>query len=168
MMGDLMILAFQTDQTRISTLMVGPERWETPQLYDDVFEKPVNHHEMTHDDAYDDMVAKIDRFHVKQYAYLIEQMQKQTEGERTLLDNCYFVLGSGIGDGNSHSYRQLPMIIAGSGGRELDKNRHITCEKGTPLANLWLTLAREMGVSLERFADSDRPLTEFVSAERGV
>ena len=64
MMGDLMLLAFQTDQTRIATLMVGPERWETPQLYDGVFEKPVNHHVMTHDTSQDEDVAKIDRFHV--------------------------------------------------------------------------------------------------------
>jgi len=153
----------QTDQTRIATLMVGPERWETPQLYDDVFEKPVNHHEMTHDDAFDDMVAKIDRFHVQQYAYLIERMQAQHEGERTLLDNCFFVLGSGLGDGNSHSYKQLPMIIAGSGGRKLDIGRHITCPKGTPLANLWLSLAHEMGLKMDRFADSDGPLKEYVS-----
>ncbi len=163
MMGDLMILALQTDQTRIATLMVGPERWETPQLYDDVFEKPVNHHEMTHDDAFDEMVAKIDRFHVQQFAYLVERMQAQHEGERTLLDNCFFVLGSGLGDGNSHSYKQLPMIIAGSGGRKLDNGRHITCPKGTPLANLWLSLAHEMGLKMDRFADSDGPLKEFVS-----
>lgn len=163
MMGDLMVLALKTDQTRIASLMVGPERWQTPQLYDGVFDKPVNHHEMTHDDAFDDMVAKIDRFHSEQLAYVIKRMKAEREGERTLLDNTFLVYGSGIGDGNSHSYEELPMIIAGSGGLDLEKNRHVACRKGTPLANLWLTLADQMGVELERFADSTGKLDRFVS-----
>jgi hypothetical protein len=163
MMGDLMILALQTDQTRVATFMVGPERWETPQMYDGVFDKPVNHHQMTHDDAFDDMVAKIDRFHVQQYAYLVNRLKQEREGEGTLLDSCFFVLGSGIGDGNSHSYKQLPMVIAGGGGEQIEGGRHIVCPDGTPLANLWLTLARKMGVNLDRFADSTQPLDEFVA-----
>ncbi|MGI9519953.1 MAG: DUF1552 domain-containing protein [Pirellulaceae bacterium] len=162
LMGDLMILAFQTDQTRVATLMVGPERWETPQLYDGVFEKPVQHHQMTHDDAYDEAVALIDRFHVTQYLYLINRLKASQEGEGSMLDNCLFVLGSGLGDGNSHSYEQLPTIIAGSGGGRVQTGRVIECEKGTPLSNLWLTLAREMGLQLDEFADSTGTLKEYV------
>ena len=112
LMGDLMVLAFQTDQTRIATMMVGPERWQTPQLYEGVFEKPISHHVLTHDPQYDDVVAKIDQFHVEQYAYLIDRLKNIQEGEKTLLDNCSFVLGSGLGNGAQHSYEQLPLILS--------------------------------------------------------
>ncbi len=161
LMGDLMILAFRTDQTRIATLMVGPERWQSPQMYDGVFDKPVSHHVLTHDTAMNDKVAKIDRFHVQQFAYLIEQLKQQREGDGTMLDQCCFVLGSGIGNGARHSYEQLPMIIAGSGGGQFDTGRHLNCSAGTPLANLWLSLADTMGVKLKRFADSTGKLQGF-------
>lgn len=163
MMGDLMILAFQTDQTRIASLMVGPERWETPQLYDGVFEKPVNHHVMTHDTTCNEDVAKIDQFHVAQYAYLVERMKNITEGDGTLLDHCSFVLGSGIGNGASHSYDELPIVIAGSGGGSFQSGRHVAAQSKTPLANLWLSIAKSMGVELPDFADSTEPLKNFMA-----
>jgi hypothetical protein len=164
LMGDLMVLALRTDQTRIVTLMVGPERWETPQLYDGVFDKPVQHHQMTHDDAFDEEVSLIDRFHVTQYLYLINRLREAREGEQNLLETTYFVLGSGLGDGNSHSYRELPMVVAGGNAHGVQTGRQIQCPEGTPLANLWLSLARQMGLSLDGFADSTGPLTQYVSA----
>jgi hypothetical protein len=162
LMGDLMILAFRTDQTRIATLMVGPERWQSPQMYDGVFDKPVSHHVLTHDTTMDDKVAKIDLFHVQQYAYLINQLKEHREGDGTMLDHCSFVLGSGIGNGARHSYEQLPMIIAGTGGGQFETGRHLSCSAGTPLANLWLSLADSMGVQLDRFADSTEQLKGFI------
>ena len=163
LMGDLMVLAFQTDQTRIATMMVGPERWQTPQLYEGVFEKPISHHVLTHDPEQDDVVAKIDQFHVEQYAYLIERLKSIQEGEKTMLDNCSFVLGSGLGNGAKHSYEQLPLIVAGSGGGAFETGRHLKASKGTPLANLWLSMADNMGVELKRFADSTQRLQGFNS-----
>ena len=164
LMGDLMVLAFQTDQTRIATMMVGPERWQTPQLYEGVFEKPISHHVLTHDPEYDDVVAKIDQFHVEQYAYLIDRLKSIQEGEKSLLDNCSFILGSGLGNGARHSYEQLPLIVAGSGGGAFETGRHLKASKGTPLANLWLSVADNMGVKLDRFADSTRRLQGFNNA----
>ena len=163
LMGDLMVLAFQTDQTRIATMMVGPERWQTPQLYEGVFDKPISHHVLTHDPEQDDIVAKVDQFHVAQYAYLIDRMKQIKEGEKTLLDNCSFVLGSGLGNGARHSYEQLPVIVAGSGGGAFETGRHLKADKGTPLANLWLSMADNMGVKLDRFADSTEHLRGFNS-----
>lgn len=161
LMGDLMVLAFQTDQTRIATMMVGPERWQTPQLYEGVFEKPISHHVLTHDPEYDDVVAKIDQFHVEQYAYLIDRLKTIQEGEKTLLDNCSLILGSGLGNGARHSYEQLPLIVAGSGGGAFRTGRHLKADKGTPLANLWLSVADNMGLKLDRFADSTQRLQGF-------
>ncbi|MFK7766806.1 MAG: DUF1552 domain-containing protein [Mariniblastus sp.] len=162
MMGDLMVLAFQTDQTRVTSMMVGPERWETPQFYEGVFDKPVGHHVMTHDTAYNDEVAKIDRFHVQQYTYLVNRLSQIKEGDGTLLDNCSFVLGSGLGDGSRHSYRQLPVVIAGSAAGSFETGRHFTASKGTPIANLWLSLSDVMGLKLDSFADSSQRLKNFI------
>ena len=73
------------------------------------------------------------------------------------------ILGSGLGDGNSHSYLELPMIIAGSGGGRVQTGRQITCAEGTPLANLWLSLGRDLGLAVDEFADSTGPLTEYLA-----
>ena len=162
MMGDLMVLGFQTDQTRVTSMMVGPERWETPQFYEGVFDKPVGHHVMTHDTAYNDDVAKIDRFHVLQYAYLLNRLQNIREGDGTLLDNCTFILGSGLGNGARHSYKQLPVVIAGSGASSFETGRHLKASEGTPIANLWLSLSDVMGLELESFADSSQRLKNFI------
>ena len=162
MMGDLMVLAFQTDQTRIATMMVGPERWETPQFYEGVFEKPVSHHVMTHDTTEDDRVAKIDRFHVEQYAYLVNKLKSIQDGEATLLDKCTFVLGSGLGNGAQHSYEQLPIVIAGQGNGAHTSGTHIKAADGTRLANLWLSLGNMMGLEIDQFADSTGTLDGFL------
>ncbi len=162
MMGDLMVLAFQTDQTRIATMMVGPERWETPQFYEGVFEKPVSHHVMTHDTSEDDRVAKIDRFHVEQYAYLVNKLKSVQDGETTLLDKCTFVLGSGLGNGAQHSYEQLPIVIAGQGNGRHTSGTHIKAAEGTRLANLWLSLGNMMGLEIDQFADSTGTLDGFL------
>jgi hypothetical protein len=161
LMGDMMVLAFRTDQTRVATFMIGPERWQTPQLYEGVFDKPVNHHIMTHDTACDDQVSLIDQFHVQQYAYLVDQLKKIPEGDGTLLDNCSFVLGSGLGNGARHSYKQLPLVMAGSGGGKIETGRHLMADEGTPLANLRLSLAENMGLNLENFADSTGRLAQL-------
>lgn len=162
MMGDLLVLAFQTDQTRIATMMVGPERWETPQYYEGVFDKPVSHHVMTHDSTEDERVAKIDRFHVKQYAYLIKKLKTIQDGETTLLDKCTFVLGSGLGNGAQHSYEQLPIVIAGNGNGSHHSGTHLKASQGTRLANLWLSLGHMMGLEIDQFADSTGTLDGFL------
>ena len=118
---------------------------------------------MTHDDVFDEDVALIDRFHVQQYLYLINRMKSIPEGDGSLLDNTYFVLGSGLGDGNSHSYLELPMVIAGGRNLGVETGRQINCPEGTPLANLWLTLGKQMGLELTEFADSTSDLSDYQS-----
>lgn len=160
LMGDLITAAFQTGLTRVATLMVGPERWNTPFLFEGVFEKPVSHHLMSHQPKkYFEEMLKIDRFHVEQFAYLVEKMDSIEEADgSTLLDNAILTYGSGLGDGATHQYNDLPIIVAGSGGGRFRLGRHLKCEDGTPLANLWLTHAQTMGLDMERFADSTGPL----------
>ncbi len=164
LMGDLMIVALQNDLTRVATMMIGPERWDTPTMYEGVFDKPRNHHHLSHAQGDEDVcleLEKIDLFHVEQFAYLVEKMDSVREGERSLLDNTVFTLGSGLGDGKTHQYNELPIITAGSGGGRFDTGRLINCKSGTPLANLWLSYAQLMGVDRPRFADSTGPLSEL-------
>ena len=156
LMGDLMVVALQTGLTNVTTFMVGPERWDTPYKFDGLFDKPRSHHGMSHNQTkmIDDLL-KVDRFHMEQYVYLIERMDAIEESDgSSLLDNTMFTYGSGLGDGSTHQYNDLPIIVAGSGGGKLKTGLHINMPEGTPLANLWLTQANAMGLGLERFADS--------------
>lgn len=156
LMGDLFVLAFQLDLTRVATLLVDPERWDTPRMYHGVFDKPQNHHVLTHTkgDEAREKLKRIDRFHVEQFAYIVRKLRSIQEGEKTLLDNSLVVLGSGLGDGRVHSYKNLPVVLAGRGGGRIDSGQHVKFSKGTPLANLWLTLLHTVGVPEKRFADS--------------
>ncbi len=96
LMGDLMILAFRQDFTRVATLLVDPERGDTPRMYHGVFDNPQNHHVLTHTkgDSAKAKLQKIDRFHVAQFAYVVEKMAATPDGEGTLLDHCAVALGS--------------------------------------------------------------------------
>ena len=165
LMGDLMIAALQTGLTHVATLMIGPERWNTPFLYESLSDKPLSHHGMSHDQKdYLKELLQIDRFHMEQFAYLVERMDGIQESDGTsLLDNTIFTYGSGLGDGARHQCTELPIIVAGSGGGMLRTGQHLHCAKGTPLANLWLTHARIMGQNLKQFADSIAVVQELLT-----
>lgn len=155
LMGDLMVVALQTGLTNVTTFMVGPERWDTPYKFEGLFDKPRSHHQMSHNQTkmIDDLL-KVDRFHMEQYVYLLDKMDNIEESDGTsLLDNTLFTYGSGLGDGSTHQYNDLPIVVAG-GGKRIQSGQHINMPEGTPLANLWLTQARMMGLEMERFADS--------------
>ena len=173
LMGDLMVTALQTGLTNVATFMVGPERWNTPFLYETLFDKPRSHHGMSHNQGkFIEDLLKLDQFHMAQFAYLAEKMDNIEEANgRTLLDNIIFTYGSGLGDGATHQYSALPIILAGSGGGKLITGKHLNLsvtsgpipkkdgqyqkiEGGTPLANLWLTQAKVMGLKQKRYADS--------------
>ena len=160
-MGDLMILALQTDLTRVATIMTAPERWGTPLMVHGLFDKPIQHHGMTHNQGNDDTLAKLkelDRFHVEQFARLVAKMDAIEEGEGTLLDNMMFTLGSGLSSGEHHVYNDLPTVIAGRGGGHLRTNHHLKSPEGTPIANLWVSMAQIMGVQTKQIGDSTAAL----------
>lgn len=165
LMGDLMVVALQSGLTNVATFMVGPERWDTPFLYESLFDKPMSHHQMSHNqDKFLAELLRVDRFHMEQFAYLAEKMDAIKEANGlSLLDNTLFTYGSGLGDGATHQYTDLPIIVAGSGGGKLLSGKHLHCPEGTPLANLWLTQARAMGLKMERFADSSGELSRIIA-----
>ena len=157
LMADLMLLAFQTDLTRVATFPIANDGSNRPYKMIDVAE---GHHDLSHhgqDPKKLEKIAKINTFHVRQVAYLLERMKAVKEANGTcLLDNVMVVYGSGIGDGNRHNHDDLPVLLLGKGGGTVEGGRHLAFPKraDTPLMNLYLSLFDRMGAPTERFGDS--------------
>lgn len=154
LMMDLIILAFQTDVTRIATFVLANEGSNKTYPAVNVSD---GHHNISHHGGDEDKIAKILRiniFHSEQLAYFLEKLDAIPEGEGTLLDHSMIVYGSGNADGNRHSHHDLPILLAGNGCGTLNSGRHIEYPKETPLNNLWLSLLNRMDVNMQRLGDS--------------
>ena len=153
-MFDLMVLAFQTDTTRLSTFMLahdGSNR-SFPELG-----VPDAHHSLSHhqnDPQKLAKIAKIDQFYLRQFGYFLDKMKAVKEGESTLLDNSMIVFGGGIGDGNRHNHDNLPILLAGRAGGTLTPGKRILLPGETPMTNLYLAILERMGVPAEKVGDS--------------
>jgi hypothetical protein len=165
LMGDLMVTALQSGLTNVGTLMVGPERWTTATNWEGILDKPYSHHGMTHAIQHHmEHLLKLDRFHVSAFARLLERMDSIEEANgTTLLDNTIFTLGAGMGDGTTHQYNDLPLVVAGGGGGTLKLGQHVHCKRGTPLANLWLTQLQALGIERKKYADSTATVAEILA-----
>jgi hypothetical protein len=159
LMLDLIVLAFWTDTTRNVTFMfandVSPRNFS---FLDGVRE---NHHSSSHhakQPAKIEAYKKITRWHVGQFAYLLDRLRSIREGERTLLDNSMIMCGSSLSDGDRHDPNNLPILLGGGGGGRIRGGRHIASPKNTPLCNLYVSMLDCMGVPAERFGDSTGPL----------
>lgn len=153
-LGDLVVLAFQTDTTRVSTLVFANEGSNRSYPFLDV---PEGHHDLSHHEGKEEKQAKLQRinqFHVTQFAYFLERLRSVREGDQTLLDRSLIVYGSGIADGNAHNHNNLPIILAGKGGGLVTPGRHIAYRDGTPLTNLYLSMLDGAGIHLESLGDS--------------
>lgn len=163
--ADLMLAALQMGITNVSTFMIGPERWDASLMYEGVFSKPVQHHNMTHNQKKEEVATelqKIDIFHLEQLSYVISRMKEIKESDGTsLFDNSILTYGAGLGDGATHQYFDLPMIVAGKGQGQIKQGRFIRCKSGTLNSNLWLTLANLMGLETESFADSNAVISDL-------
>jgi hypothetical protein len=156
LMCDLLVIAFRTDLTRVVTLPFANEGSNRPYK---MIEVPEGHHDLSHhgNDAKKlEKIAKINKFHVEQLAYLLGKMKDVKEGTGTLLDNVMLVYGSGNGDGNRHNHDELPVLLVGRGGGSIESGRHIVYPKraDTPITNLFLALFERMGAPATRFGDS--------------
>ncbi len=163
--ADLMLAALQMGITNVSTFMIGPERWDASLMYEGVFPKPVQHHSMTHNQKKEEVakeLQKIDIFHLEQFSYVISRMKEIKESDgTTLFHNSLVTYGAGLGDGATHQYFDLPMIVAGKGQGQIKQGRFIKCKSGTLNSNLWLTLAHLMGLEMESFADSNAVISDL-------
>jgi hypothetical protein len=161
LMCDMMVLAFRMDITRVSTCMVARDGSERTFRWLGLSD---GHHTLSHHGSNPEKLealAKIDRFHVEQFAYLLGKMKSVKEGERTLLDNSMIMFGAGISDGNRHNHNHLPILLAGRGGGTITPGRHVQYATSTPLCNLYLSMLDRMGVKQDRFSDSTGMLTNL-------
>ncbi len=164
LMFDMLLLAFQTDSTRVATMLLAGEGSNRTFPEIGIAE---GHHNLTHHSGKEDMIAKvkeIDLWYVKQLAKFLEKMEKTSDVDgRSLLDNSMIVYGSGNADGNRHTHANLPILLAGSGGGTFKPGRYVR-SKPAPLSNLFLSMADCMGVhDLERHGDSTGRLEGVVS-----
>lgn len=153
LMHDLLIVAFQSDITRISTMLYSREGSNRayPELGFTDGHHPITHHRYLPDLI--EKVTKINCYHLEQFAYFVKKLKSISEGDGTLLDHCMLVYGSAHSDGNRHSHLDLPTIIVGRGNGVLKTGRHIVYPE-TPMTNLFLTLLDKMGVPTDKLGDS--------------
>jgi hypothetical protein len=159
---DLLALAFQTDQTRIATFVFANDG--SNRSYRAAIGVAEGHHDLSHhggDKEKHEKIKKINRFHLSLFSAFLQKLKTTKEGDGSVLDNAMIVYGSGIGDGNRHNHDDLPILLAGRGGRTLKSGRHIRFPRETPLTNLYLSLLERVDVHLESFGDSRGPLTDI-------
>lgn len=154
-MYDILTLAFQTDTTRIATLLLaydGSNR-TFPEL--GISE---GHHHLTHNQNVDELakkVAKIDQFYVSRFARFLQRLKETIDIDgNSLLHNSMIVYGGAIADGNRHTHSNLPVILAGHGGGKLSAGRFLKVPQ-QPMANLFVSMLNNFGVAVDDFGDSN-------------
>jgi Protein of unknown function (DUF1552) len=151
---DLLVLAFQTDTTRIGTFMLGREGSEQKYRMIGVNE---GHHTISHHMNKPDNLEKlklINTYLVTQLAYLTGKLKAVKEGDGSLLDHCMIAFGGAIADPNRHNHHDLPLLLVGRGGGTIKTGRHIRYKTDTPLNNLWLAMLDRFGAKADRLGDS--------------
>jgi hypothetical protein len=154
LMYDVMVLAFQTDTTRISSFMLANAGSNRTYPMVDVTS---GHHSLSHhrnNEQKMEQIARIDRYLIEQYGYFLGKLKAITEGERTLLDNCMILYGSGIADANRHTHHDLPILLAGRGGGSINSGRYLEFPRDTPLNNLFVSMCRRAGADVQELGDS--------------
>jgi len=146
LMMDLMVIAYQTDMTRVVSCMIAHEGSNRSYRSIGV---PDGHHSMTHHDGDPvkiEKVVKINHLHARTFAYLIEKMQSTPDGDGTLLDHSMILYGSSISDGNAHTHDDLPLVLVGGACGQIKGGRHLRFPKETPMNNLLLTMLFKAGL----------------------
>ncbi len=154
LMCDMLVLAFQSDITRVATFVLANEG--SNKNYPDLGVRE-GHHELSHHGRDAEKLRKIreiNKFHVTQFAYLLGKLKSIREGDGTLLDHCMIAYGSGNSDGDRHNHDDLPLLLAGRGGGTIQTGRHLRVAKETPIANLWQSLLERMDVRVPFVGDS--------------
>jgi hypothetical protein len=154
LMMDLLALAYQTDMTRISTFMMAREvsAHAYPEIGVADSHHPLSHHQ--DEPAKLERLHKINEYHFRQFAYLVKKLSTMPEGDGMMLDYTMFMYGTGISDSNTHFHDDLPIALVGGKAAGIKGGRYIRYAKGTPLANMHMTLLEKLGVPVEKFGNS--------------
>jgi hypothetical protein len=153
LMADLQVLAFQADITRVITFMMGREKTNRPFPEIGIADA---HHPLTHhagNQSKIDKVLQIEALQSELFAYYVEKLQATADGDGSLLDHSIVTFGSAISDGNSHDFRDLPLLVFGTGGG-IKGGRHLKYPIETPMTNMFLTALDRLGLPVENFGDS--------------
>ncbi len=148
---DLIPLALQTDSTRLISVMI--------QGRNDVPAVPgvsIDHHNLSHHGQDPEKIRQlrlVEEAQIKALGKLLADMKRKTEEGSRLLDNTAIVFGSNLGNANSHDTKNLPIMLAGGRFRH-GQHLMLDREKNTPLSNLFVQIAQQMGQPLERFGSS--------------
>lgn len=154
LLADMLVLAFQTDTTRVATYMFANEGSNKPYPFIGVKD---GHHTLSHHENSQEKqmrISAINQFHARQLAYFLQKLQSIREGDGNLLDHAVVVYGSSISDGNRHNHDDLPVALIGGGGGTLSTGRHVRYPQETPMCNLFLSLLDRAGAGAESFGDS--------------
>ena len=156
---DVMLLAFETDSTRVCSFLLAHDGSNRSFKEIDISD---GHHDLSHHKKNAERlekIARIDQFYVERLAYFLQRAKatKLSDGS-PLLDHMMVCYGSGISDGDRHNHDDLPVIVAGGRAVGWQPGRFIRTER-KPMANLHVDMIRRMGVSIERFGDSDGALS---------
>jgi hypothetical protein len=161
LLADLIVLAFQTDTTRIATFVLANEGSNRAYPFIGVRD---GHHSISHHGHDPVKLAKIQDinvFHSTQLAYLLERLKSVKEGDGNLLDHSMIVYGSGNGDGDRHNHDDLPILLAGKGCGTIKQGRHIVYSKEVPLNNLWVSMLNRMDIRDVQLGDSTGELKKL-------
>ena len=161
LLADLIVLAFQTDTTRVATFVLANEGSNRAYPFIGVRD---GHHSISHHGHDPVKLAKIQDinvFHSTQLAYLLERLKSVKEGDGNLLDHSMIVYGSGNGDGDRHNHDDLPILLAGKGCGTIKQGRHIVYSKEVPLNNLWVSMLNRMDIRDVQLGDSTGELKKL-------
>ena len=158
LMCDIIAIAFQTDKTRVATLLLARDLGA---LYYPFLEVREGHHSASHNNNSDDY-ERIARFHLGQLAYLAARLDSMPEGNGTVLDNSCLMWLSNMWIGRKHDNTRLPLVLAGGLGGTLQTGRTLDYlqagDENRKMCSLFLSIMDRMGVKLERFGDAETRL----------
>ena len=158
LMMDIMVLAFWTDSTRVSTFMFGNAvSGKNFSFLDGV---SGSHHSISHHKNDKKQLGQyqiINTWHTEQYAYMLQRMKEIPEGSATLLDNSMVLFGSGIRDGNAHATKDIPIVLGGGAKGQLKTGRHLETS-GADLSSLYVGMLKRLGVSKQKVGEASREL----------
>ena len=155
-MFDLQVLAHQVDLTRVSTFMLGRE--VSSRTYTEIgvadAHHPLSHHEYQPEKIA--AMAKINTYHAELFSEYLEKLRSTPDGDGSLLDNMLLLYGGGMSDSNSHSPLNLPVLLLGGCGGQLEGGRHLRYPNDPLMPNLLVTLMEKLGVPVERLGGERR------------
>jgi hypothetical protein len=157
LMADILVLGFQTDTTRITTLKLNNDH--SSLRFPNIGVDYMIHHLLSHSDSADWL--KVNQFFTQQIAYIAKKMDAIQEGERTLLDNTMLLFCSSMMTGN-HNNDQLPVMMLGGGGGRIKGGRVLdyTGKPDRQMCRLFLSMMDKMNVHEKQFGDATQPLEE--------